>query len=213
MTIRTLRDLWMSGVVNDQARVNIVGFSFYDLKALFECSVCDHEFFDVIGQEIAFKNPRYLLEGLDRFLGARKRGAIFGLSFLSGADAEEAIDKLLLILNGDATDSILAATIDALGDLSGKSVFNEVMQHRNHESPYVRGAVLRLVYGSQVERAEEILADYMQDPHPIVRQGVADGLEELATPRAIELLEFIAKSDQDEVVRQVAIDALETLAE
>ena len=193
--------------------MNIVGFSFYELKALFECSVCNQDFFDVIGQEIAFKNPSYLLEGLDRFLGSRKRGAIFGLSFLSGAEREEAIDKLLLILNSDANDLILMDTIDSLRHLSGESVFNEVMQHRRHESPYVRGAVLRLVYGLRVERAEEFLADYMQDPHPIVRGQVADGLEELATQRAIELLEVIAKSDQDEEVRQVAIDALETLAE
>lgn len=199
--------------MDEPSRVSVDDFSFSELKALFECRVRQQDFYDVIGRQIALRNPSYLLDGLDRFSGIRKRGAIFGLRVVSGTERDKVIDKLVLMLNGDTPAPILAETIDALRHMSGESMFNEVMQHRRHESPYVRGAVLRLVYGLRVERAEEILAGYMQDPHPIVRQEVADGLEELATQRAIELLEVIAKSDQDEVVRQVAIDALETLAE
>lgn len=197
----------------DTARVSVADFNFSELKALFECRVRDQNFYDVIGREIALKNPSYLLEGLDRFSGIRKRGAIFGLTFLSGTERDEAIDKLVLMLNGETPAPILAGTIDALRHLSGESMFNEVMQHRRHESPLVRAAVVRLVCALKGERAEEILADYMRDPHPRVRRAVADGLEELATKRSIELLEIIAKSDQDEGVRQIAIDALETLAE
>ncbi len=197
----------------DTAKVYLDEYSFSELKELFECRVRDLDFYHVIGREIALKKPSYLLEGLDGFSGLRKQGAIFGLSFFSGAERDEAIDKLVLILNSDAPAPILAETIDALRHLSGESMFNEVMQHRSHESPLVRAAVLRLVYALKGERAEEILADYMRDPDPLVREEVADGLEELATKRSIELLETIAKSDQSEKVRQVAKDALETLAQ
>jgi HEAT repeat protein len=183
--------------------------SLSELECLFACEIDDDDFYDVIAYNISQVAPDYLLQHMDQYLGPRLRGAVFGLG-LSPTRTLAQKERLVSLL-GHAEPLIIAEAIAALKNSDRKEYWSVVAPMSRHESPLVRGAVLRYArHALTSHQAYLFLVAGLSDPDPTVRASAIDELGDLGDKEAITHIRPLLR-DSDEDVRQAARTAINGL--
>ena len=190
-------------------RISLIGKSLDELVQLFSCEIKeDDDFYDTIAYNIAQFWPEYLLENIDSMDRFRKRSSIFGLGN-SRKKTTSILGKIKSYLTAE-NPLLVAEAIDALKQLKEKELWNKIKSFLDHESPYVRGAVMRFAHFALGEESFDFLVSCLSDEHPIGIQNAIDELDDMGNPAAIEHIKpFIDHEDKD--VRSAANYAVESL--
>jgi HEAT repeat protein len=142
----------------------------------------------------------------------QKRAILLGLSVLRWSGDllpvnRQALDQLLAKGLADQDDGVIMETIRSYEYLRDASVWDQVWLFREHESPYVRGAVLSYISAIKPDFAYPILLEKLRDPHYLIREYAADELGdmELDEPRKSEAIEHLRPllNDEHEDVREI----------
>lgn len=197
--------------VMDNPVIHLDGYSLTDLKALFRCSVNDIDFYHVLGREIASQDPSYIFDRVKDCKGARRRGAVFGISYIPRERTSEAVPILNGLINNSEDSFTIAEAIDTARAIKAKQLWKKIRLFSNHESPFVRAAALRFSVFSVPADAISILKDSILDADQIVREAIIDLLEEIATQRAVTVLQMIASIDANENIRNEAMNAIRNI--
>jgi len=104
------------------------------------------------------------------------RAIIFALSYASSPTPDLLSWLVDLLKNQHA--NVVAEAIDGLTHLKAKEVAGQVLPLYHHDSPYVKGSVLRFMGRLQPDKALPILIEALHDPHFIVRENAVDELGE-----------------------------------
>ena len=187
------------------AFVNLAGMSFADLLTLFLCNIeNDDDFYDVVACNMAKSNREYFEAFLPELSGDRLRAAIcgFGLSGITIKNIENYLDY--------SDEKVISAAIDAMRRTNKKRYWSKIEPLLNHESPYVRGAVLRYTRQTLKKESLQLLLDALKDPDEIVRTNALDELEGIATPNLrLKIMPFL--EDESPSVRAAALSLLNSL--
>jgi HEAT repeat protein len=126
---------------------------------------------------------------------------------------DDDISHIIITYLVHKSDLVVAEAIDALRRQEDRGVAVRVCSLINHESPYVRGAVLRYIRRLDIGDPRRILLDSLKDPHFIVRENAVDELEELGDPSLIPMLKPLLLDPHPDVrqAADTAIKYLETL--
>lgn len=190
--------------MDDLPKICVAGYSFDELRELFECTIQYGDFYDVLGQEIARTNPSFLLEHLQEFEGSRLRGAVFGLGHVPLSFKARAVAALVTMLGMSSCPYVLNDATASLRHLKAESAYDSVVGLAQHESDIVRASVLEFVHAIKGEESIAFLEPFTRDPAPFVREAVVDVLMHIGSERAIEMLKEMANSDTDDEVRKEA---------
>ena len=194
-------------------KINIGTKSLEELVQLFKCEMKeDDSFYDIIAYNIAQSWPEYLLENIDSMDRFRKRSSIFGLGN-SKQKTTSILDKIKSYLTAE-NPLLVADAIDALKQLKEKELWNEIKSYLDHESPYVRGAVMRFAHFALGEKAFDFLVSCLSDEHPIGIQNAIDKLDDIGNPAAIKHIKPFMNHENKDVrdVASYAVECLEDLA-
>ncbi len=110
----------------------------------------------------------------------------------------------------DPRPSIVAGAIDGLRIQGEGEATEEVLGLLTHQSPYVRGSVLRYISDLNPKKAHHLLLQALQDPHYIVRENAIDELEKLGLVDAIEYIKPLL-ADPHPDVQQASATAIHNL--
>ena len=135
----------------------------------------------------------------------QRRAAMFGLA--SGPVEDPSLDALLVAALDDPAALVVAEAIDGLRYRDVTTATDRIEALLSHESGFVRGAVLRFVARCLPNRALPVLAAAATDPDAVVRENVADELDDLDDDRAVPILRALA-TDPHSSVREAAETAL-----
>jgi HEAT repeats len=184
--------------------------SLEELEGLFACDIKDDDdFYQILAYNISQVAPDYLPRHIGAYTGSRLRGALFGLGCSPKKD-----DKLRDLVESflhDPDPLIVAEAIDALRNSQNKGPWKDVAPLAQHDSPYVRGAVLRYArFVLPPEGSYPTLIAALSDDDPIVVQNALDELGELGKREARPQIRPFLKSKHSDV-REAAKAALEAL--
>ncbi|MEM7535550.1 MAG: HEAT repeat domain-containing protein [Chloroflexota bacterium] len=157
----------------------------------------------------AYGNPgvKFLIEETIGVSSAKVRAVIFALT--QTPEDDEAIHTLVRGFLDDDDPLIVAETIDGFTRQNKTAQLPQVLPLLGHDSPYIRGSVLRFMAGLYPEQAVPLLINSLQDSHFIVRENAVDELGELEAIEALPALRAI--SDPHPHVRQAVETAIEEL--
>ena len=190
--------------------VYIADKSLEELESLFACDIKDDDdFYQVLAYNISQVAPDYLPQHIGAYSGSRLRGALFGLGC-----APEKDDKLRDLIKSflhHPDPSVVAEAIDALKNAGNKDLWKDVASLAKHDSPYVRGAVLRYArFALPPEESYPMLINALSVDDPIVVQNALDELGELGKKEVRPQIRPLLKS-KDPGIREAAKAALEAL--
>lgn len=189
--------------------INLTGKTFEDLMALFFCDVNnDDDYYDVISYRLACEHQEQLEGMLHLLTGCRLRGAICGLGLAAGEIGQSRVLEHYL---SHSDPIVVSAAIDALRR-TGATKWNQISPFLQHESPYVRGAVLRYCKAALGAGAISYLQTALNDPDPIVKENALDELEGIADSSMASLIKNLL-TDSSPSVRQAAETLLMAIAD
>jgi HEAT repeat protein len=190
--------------------VFIADKSLPELECLFSCEIDDDDdFYAVVAYNISQLDPDYLLRHMDQYGGSRLRGAVFGLGL--SPTRNRAQEARLVALLGHTEPLIVAEAIAALKNSDHKEYWSVIVPMFRHESPVVRGAVLRYArHALANDQAYSFLVAGLDDPDSTVRESAIDELGDLGNKEAVTRIRPLLK-DSDEDVRQAARTAINGL--
>lgn len=195
---------------DDMQSVYVGDKSLRELESLWACDVDDDDFYDVIAYRISQEALDYLLQHIHTYTGPRLRGAIFGLGLSSNRDQGQRAVLVSFLAHVDPM--VVAEAIDALRHSKSNSEWQSVVSLVHHESPFVRGAVLRYAsYALPIDQSFPLLISALSDGHYVVRENAIDELAELGDKRAAKVIMPLL-GDPVADVQQAATTALNTLA-
>lgn len=190
--------------------IYIADKSLKELENLFMCNVDDDDFYDVIAYNIAQKSPEYFFNKIKNYDVVRKRAAIFALGYLLKRD-KRLFEILQDFILNDNNSMIISEAINALIHLENKNYWSSIQLLLSHQSPYVRGAVLKYARYAQMEEAYLLLVSSLTDGHYIVREAAVDELVELGDVKAIEKIISLVEDTHPDV-REAAKNAIKELS-
>lgn len=174
--------------------------SFEELISLFFFDVLnDDDYYDVVAYNLALNYQEQLQSMLHLLSFNRLRGAICGLG-LAGKELNYK-PNIKTYLDHE-NPLIVAATIDALRRTDG-GLWDHISILSDHESPYVRGAVLRYCKATLRQESTGILLLALKDSHPVVRENALDELEGIADETMVSCVSELL-NDPDSSVRTAA---------
>lgn len=143
---------------------------------------------------------------------SRLRAILFGLGLLSPKTLKERNDlnKILLNYLNSPFPHVVSEAIDSLASLHLVQSTDRVLSLNQHDSPYVRGSILRFMAKLHPDKAIPLLLESLESKDAIVRENAIDELDELEIKEAIPYLSKLV-NDPDINVRQAAETALENL--
>ena len=145
---------------------------------------------------------------------SRLRAILFGLGQISPKTLKERNDlnKILLNYLNNPFPHVVSEAIDSLAALHLVQSTDRVLSLNQHDSPYVRGSILRFMAKLHPDKAIPLLLESLESKDAIVRENAIDELDELNIKEAIPYLSKLV-NDSDTNVRQAAQTALENLLE
>ena len=196
-------------MTRDMEVVFVADKSLSELASLFECEIDDDDFYDVVAYNISQADPDYLLRHIDRYTGSQLRGAVFGLGL--SPTRNRAQETRLVALLGHSDPLVIAETLDALRHADYRDYWSDVSPLIQHESPFVRGAVIRYARHVLVpEQAYSFLIAALGDAHAMVRSSAVDELGDLGAKEAVSHIRLLLR-DPDDDVREAARTAINGL--
>jgi len=143
---------------------------------------------------------------------SRLRAILFGLGQLSPKTLKERNDLTKILLNylNSPFPHVVSEAIDSLASLNLVQSTDRVLSLNQHDSPYVRGSILRFMAKLHPDKAIPLLLESLESKDAIVRENAIDELDELNIKEAIPYLSKLV-NDPDINVRQSAQTALENL--
>jgi len=145
---------------------------------------------------------------------SRLRAILFGLGQISPKTLKERNDlnKILLNYLNSPFPHVVSEAIDSLTALHLVQSTDRVLSLNQHDSPYVRGSILRFMAKLHPDKAIPLLLESLESKDAIVRENAIDELDKLNIREAIPYLSKLV-NDSDTNVRQAAQTALENLLE
>lgn len=188
-----------------------------ELISMFRSEAPDKEEEVIYYQEVALTIRKIGDEGVDFLLTertnadeARTRALLLALTYPS-LDNDDVNNWIAGFLK-DTRESIVMDAIDSLSRQKQASRKVNVLQYKNHRSPYIRGAVLRYMRTLFPEESIPLLKEGVRDSNFIVRDVAADEIGELGK---VELKDDLLPllNDPHPDVREAAQTALDMLEE
>ena len=151
---------------------------------------------------------KFLLDEVRDADTARLRGILSALAFRKFDRLD--LSGLFLSHLSDRRPIIVMEAIDGLSGQEVREALGKVLPLFNHESPYVRGSVLRYMRRLYPNESFALLVTALKDPHNIVRDNAIDELDELNNPEALPFL-YLLLDDPHPDTRQAAQTAIKNL--
>ncbi len=148
----------------------------------------------------------FLRREIDRVSPDRQGAMIFALSGVADVVLRARLEEFL----NSPSPLVRMDAIDALAYTKDGRYSAQILLLRDHESPYVRAAVLRYVARMIPQEAASILTQALQDSHYIVRMEAIDQLDESDSRDAVEIIRPLLNDESPEV-RQAAATTIENL--
>lgn len=120
------------------------------------------------------------------------------------------LPELFLPYLNDQRPMIVAEAVDGLSGQEVKGAVDKVLQLLNHNSPYVRGSVLRYMRQLYPDKSFPLLVTALKDIDYIVRENAIDELDSLGNQEALPYLYPLLKDSHPDV-RQAAQTAIDNL--
>jgi len=147
------------------------------------------------------------------------RAVIHGLTLKAGSEGLYPLTaqqhRFLFITLKDMLDKghplVIAEAVDGLARLDVNNVTDLVNTLASHESPYVRGSVLRYLRRTLGKESLPYLIGALKDKDYIVRENAVDEIDELNAGEALPLITEMLKDPHPDV-RAAAKTAVEHLA-
>jgi HEAT repeats len=124
---------------------------------------------------------------------------------------ESKLKQQLLRYLGDSRPHLAGFAVRGFQLRGDETVKEQVLAHRNHPDPYVRGAVLDYLSHLFPDEAPPILLQALKDTDYIVRESAIDGLDDLQYVEAIPDITLVL-NDEHQHVRQAAETALKNFS-
>jgi hypothetical protein len=191
----------------DDPKIYLCDKSFDELMAIFFVDVVgDSDFYFSTAAAIAEKYTN-ALEGMLPYLSDKRlRAGIFGLSV--SPDNDNRLAKVFLSYVVHRDPLVVSEAIDALAGVTD-ILWESVEPLYKHDSPYVRGAVLRYAKSKSVENLRNMLIDSLSDPSGIVRMNGVDELEGMVDESIHQML-LKLKDDPCQGVREAVQSLLDS---
>jgi HEAT repeat protein len=162
-------------------------------------------YYDEIAVRIAQAGPAgfaFLVRELAYAQAERRAAVLFGLSWDENGATPAPPDVFLDHL-GHPHHTVVMQAIDSLWSIGARDARERVLELREHQSPYVRGAVLGYMAHLFPDEARPLLRRALGEADPIVRHCALDDLDNLGD---LESLPFIRPlvDDPDQNVREAA---------
>lgn len=196
-----------------QIPINTIDQLEKNLFIFLESNKVDDDFY----MDLAKKIVTQYEDGSDRLIDLicdvdtlRLRASIFALSNYSPKSIE--LTDMLLEYIHDSREMIVSEALDGLIEVGSADLADQVQKLFSHESPYVRGAVVRFIARKlPLEDSREFLVEAINDSHNIVIQNVIDELGDLGQKDMLPLVsQFLEHPCID--VQEAAKDAIESLS-
>jgi Restriction endonuclease/HEAT repeats len=156
----------------------------------------------------------FLLRKADGADEKRLRAILSAISYprLRGPQRHEVLGVLRTYLN-DSRPMLVQEAVDGLGYQMDRESLDQVLALLRHQSPYVRGSVLRYISRIARREAPVALVAALSDADPIVRQNAIDELDDLGAVSALLHIRPLLRDPHPEVqeAARTAVKELEDL--